>query len=278
MPTRGRGQLRRLWWTTHHWCQSVPRSRNTSQNTMNQANLRILQLNMMKSRAGMEALVNDQQTADLDILLIQEPPLSASSSRPQHPTISHTQGLGRDTKYDTKPLPLRPPHSPHPQKPAPTAHAVPRRVAPSPVRLGLGVYSDLPKPSPNRPAFEQSYFSNEEEEDDNEREEDEKDRRRVKSWFPLKPFWSRASRLLSLRQDAETRYVLNGAIVTDQPLRTTGTGRLTPPRITVTIASWLPSGVSQRGTGVRPRLTSLTGPNTTISLELDSSPHAAHHG
>ncbi|KAK5072288.1 hypothetical protein LTR70_010630 [Exophiala xenobiotica] len=39
-----------------------------------------------------------------------------------------------------------------------------------------------------------------------------------------------------------TAVVFDGAIVTDQPLRTTGTGRLTPPRITVTIASWLPNG------------------------------------
>ena len=51
---------------------------------MNQANLRILQLNMMKSRAGMEALINDQQTADLDILLIQEPPLSAYQTYVNH--------------------------------------------------------------------------------------------------------------------------------------------------------------------------------------------------
>lgn len=51
---------------------------------MNQANLRILQLNMMKSRAGMEALINDQQTADLDILLIQEAPLSTYRTHVNH--------------------------------------------------------------------------------------------------------------------------------------------------------------------------------------------------
>lgn len=43
---------------------------------MSQANLRILQLNTMKSRAGMEALINDPAIQDLDILLNQEPPLS----------------------------------------------------------------------------------------------------------------------------------------------------------------------------------------------------------
>ncbi|KAK5936556.1 hypothetical protein PMZ80_011203 [Knufia obscura] len=121
-------------------------------------------------------------------------PRDCTSSRPQHPTISHTPGLGKDRKYDTKPLPPHPPHpphsphSPHPQKPAPTARAVPRPVAHGPVRLGLGVYSDLRKPSPNRPAFEQSYFSDEEEEeDDHKREADAKDRRWGKSWFPPKP-------------------------------------------------------------------------------------------
>jgi len=34
------------------------------------ANLRILQLNIMKSRAGMEALINDHQSQNLDLLLI----------------------------------------------------------------------------------------------------------------------------------------------------------------------------------------------------------------
>ncbi|KAK5936751.1 hypothetical protein PMZ80_011014 [Knufia obscura] len=112
-------------------------------------------------------------------------PRDCTTSRPQHPTISHTQDLGKDRKYDTKPLPLRPTH---PQKPAPVARAAPRRVAPSPVRLGLGVCSDRPVPSPEPPTFEQSHFSDEEEEeDDHKREEDEKDRRWVKSWFPPKP-------------------------------------------------------------------------------------------
>ncbi|KAK5072237.1 hypothetical protein LTR70_010543 [Exophiala xenobiotica] len=117
-------------------------------------------------------------------------PRDCTKSRPQHPTISPTQGLGKDRKYDTKPLPPHPPHPPHssrPQKPAPTARAVPSRVAPDPVKIGLGVHSDLPTPSPNRPTFEQSYFSEDDEEDDHKREGGEKDRRWVKSWFPPKP-------------------------------------------------------------------------------------------
>ncbi|KAK5077792.1 hypothetical protein LTR70_009404 [Exophiala xenobiotica] len=137
-------------------------------------------------------------------------PRDCAGSQPQHPIISHAQDPGMNGKHDTKPLPPRPPHSPHlprPQKPAPTARAVPCRGAPNPVRLGLGVHSDLPTPSPNRPAFEQSYFSDDDEEDDNERKEDERDIGRVKSWLPPKAFRSRASRLPSPLQDAETRRV-----------------------------------------------------------------------
>ncbi|KAK5077728.1 hypothetical protein LTR70_009496 [Exophiala xenobiotica] len=137
-------------------------------------------------------------------------PRDCARSQPQHPSISHTQGPGRDGKHDTKPLPPRPPHSPHsprPRKPAPTARAVPRRGAPNPVRLGLGVHSDLPVPSPNHPAFEQSYFSDDDEEDDNERKEDERDMGRGKSWCLPKPFRSRASRLPSPLQNTETRRV-----------------------------------------------------------------------
>lgn len=44
---------------------------------MRSTNLRLLQLNIMKSRAGMEALINDHQTQNLDVLLIQEPPVTA---------------------------------------------------------------------------------------------------------------------------------------------------------------------------------------------------------
>jgi ribonuclease HI len=51
---------------------------------MTTTNLRILQLNIMKSRAGMEALINDKQTRNLDILLIQEPPLSAYQTHVHH--------------------------------------------------------------------------------------------------------------------------------------------------------------------------------------------------
>jgi hypothetical protein len=47
-------------------------------------NLCILQLNIMKSRPGMEALINDHQNQDLNILLIQEPPMTAYQSHVNH--------------------------------------------------------------------------------------------------------------------------------------------------------------------------------------------------
>src|SRR5438067_774349 len=47
-------------------------------------NLRILQLNIMKSRAGMEALINDTSTRHLDVLLIQEPPISIYKTHVNH--------------------------------------------------------------------------------------------------------------------------------------------------------------------------------------------------
>lgn len=46
--------------------------------------LRILQLNIWKSRECMEALINDQDTEKLDILLIQEPPVSFFKTFVQH--------------------------------------------------------------------------------------------------------------------------------------------------------------------------------------------------
>ncbi|KEY84146.1 hypothetical protein BA78_6132, partial [Aspergillus fumigatus] len=51
---------------------------------MSSTNLRLLQLNIMKSRAGMEALINDHQTQNLDVLLIQEPPVTAYRTHVNH--------------------------------------------------------------------------------------------------------------------------------------------------------------------------------------------------
>ncbi|OQD63307.1 hypothetical protein PENANT_c468G10410, partial [Penicillium antarcticum] len=47
-------------------------------------NLRILQLNTMKSKAGMEALINDHQSQKLDVLLIQEPSITAYRTHVNH--------------------------------------------------------------------------------------------------------------------------------------------------------------------------------------------------
>ncbi|XP_024085694.1 uncharacterized protein LOC106673621 [Cimex lectularius] len=51
---------------------------------MTTPNLRLLQLNIWKSRPGMEALINDPQTQNLDMLLIQEPPLTAYNTHVNH--------------------------------------------------------------------------------------------------------------------------------------------------------------------------------------------------
>lgn len=51
---------------------------------MSSTNLRLLQLNIMESRAGMEALINDHQTQNLDVLLIQEPPVTAYRTHVNH--------------------------------------------------------------------------------------------------------------------------------------------------------------------------------------------------
>ena len=49
-------------------------------------NLRLLQLNIWKSGAGMEALINDRQTQHLDILLIQEPSITTYHTYVNHST------------------------------------------------------------------------------------------------------------------------------------------------------------------------------------------------
>ncbi|GAA92936.1 hypothetical protein AKAW_11049 [Aspergillus luchuensis IFO 4308] len=61
------------------------------------------ELNIMKSRAGMEALINDHQSQNLDLLLIQEPPKTAYHThvnhsawrlyRPTHPEIPRFRSL-----------------------------------------------------------------------------------------------------------------------------------------------------------------------------------------
>ncbi|THC88360.1 hypothetical protein EYZ11_012191 [Aspergillus tanneri] len=70
------------------------------------SNLRILQLNIMKSRAGMEALINDHQSQNLDILLIQEPPMTAYHTHVNHsawrlyrPTFTNESTRSRSLLY-----------------------------------------------------------------------------------------------------------------------------------------------------------------------------------
>lgn len=51
---------------------------------MLEKNLRILQLNMMKSGPRMEALINDPQSLELDVLLIQEPSITTYRTHVNH--------------------------------------------------------------------------------------------------------------------------------------------------------------------------------------------------
>lgn len=51
---------------------------------MLETNLRVLQLNIMKSGPNMEALINDHQSQNLDVLLIQEPFITAYQTHVNH--------------------------------------------------------------------------------------------------------------------------------------------------------------------------------------------------
>lgn len=52
--------------------------------TMLETNLRVLQLDIMKARAGMEALINELQCQNLDVLLTQEPSVTAYQTHVDH--------------------------------------------------------------------------------------------------------------------------------------------------------------------------------------------------
>lgn len=62
----------------------MPDIRHSTPITMLEDNLRILQLNIMKSRAYMEALINDHQSQKLDMLMIQEPSITGYRTHVNH--------------------------------------------------------------------------------------------------------------------------------------------------------------------------------------------------
>lgn len=51
---------------------------------MLETNLQVLQLNIMKSGPRIEALINDHQSQNLDILLIQEPSITTYRTHVNH--------------------------------------------------------------------------------------------------------------------------------------------------------------------------------------------------
>lgn len=69
---------------TSDWRLAIPDASHGTPIAMLDNNLRILQLNTMKSRAGMEALINDHQSQKLDVLLIQEPSITAYRTYVNH--------------------------------------------------------------------------------------------------------------------------------------------------------------------------------------------------
>ena len=81
---RDQAQMLRLQWRAPDRKMDMPGTADTSVFLSMTANFRILQLNMMKSWAGMEALINDHHSQNLDLLLIQEPPTTAYASTIWH--------------------------------------------------------------------------------------------------------------------------------------------------------------------------------------------------
>ena len=71
----------RLRWTPYDWITRMPWAHHPERTKMNGTNLRILQLNVMKSRP---ALINDEEIGRCDIHLIQKPPLSAYQTHVDH--------------------------------------------------------------------------------------------------------------------------------------------------------------------------------------------------
>ncbi|GAA92634.1 hypothetical protein AKAW_10748 [Aspergillus luchuensis IFO 4308] len=81
---RDQAQMLRLQWRTPDRKLDMPGTADSSVFLPMTANLRILQLNMIKSWAGMEVLINDHHSQNLDLLLIQEPPTIAYASTMWH--------------------------------------------------------------------------------------------------------------------------------------------------------------------------------------------------
>src|SRR5690242_21426274 len=71
LPSRCEAEMLGLQRSSSHGRQELPMAYPPTRLAMTATTLRVLQLNIMKSREGMEALINDPHTRNLDILLIQ---------------------------------------------------------------------------------------------------------------------------------------------------------------------------------------------------------------
>jgi endonuclease/exonuclease/phosphatase (EEP) superfamily protein YafD len=87
---------------TSDWRLAVSDASHGTPIAMLENNLRILQLNTMKSRAAMEALINDHQSQKLDVLLIQEPSITAYQTHVNHSDYINPQW--RAIRFDSEAL------------------------------------------------------------------------------------------------------------------------------------------------------------------------------
>lgn len=84
LPARNQGPMPRLWGSARYRRSTMSNPRNLAPQRRLESNLRILQLNIMKSGPRMEVLINDHQGQDLDILLIQEPSITTYPTHVNH--------------------------------------------------------------------------------------------------------------------------------------------------------------------------------------------------
>jgi Endonuclease-reverse transcriptase len=84
LPTRCEAEMPGLLWSAPHRRQELPMAYAPTRFAMTATTLRVLQLNIWKSREGMEALINDPHTRNLDILLIQEPSITTYGTHVNH--------------------------------------------------------------------------------------------------------------------------------------------------------------------------------------------------
>lgn len=127
-----------------------------------------------------------------------------------HSNLLRRPGHRQEPRNQTAPTAPTTPTAPTaPTTARPNGQCCPAPSGSKSVILGLGVDTELPEPSSNPPVFEQSYFDVDDDDHDENIQACREKTGRVKSWFPPRPFRSRADKLPSPRGDAQTRRVLS---------------------------------------------------------------------